>query len=256
MCDLSRIAGHLHVTAWQRCTHTGVRNPKSSGRRGRVRHAQWCSRCRAGRTAGSVTWVSRRKETNHRTLVCVDFPRRVRSPFRNMSAWSAAGIGSRGIAFGGDYNPEQWPRETWAEDVRLMGEAGVDLVSVGIFSWALLEPEPGRYDFGWLDEALDTLHAGGVRVDLATATASPPPWLTRQHPESASRTRRRCAAVAGRSTGLVPQLTGLPRALAASRPGPRAALRRPPRARALACQQRAGRAQRALLLRRERRRVP
>src|SRR5471030_776944 len=88
-----------------------------------------------------------------------------------------------GIAFGGDYNPEQWPRETWAEDVRLMGVAGVDLVSVGIFSWALLEPEPASYDFDWLDQALDTLHAGGVRVDLATATASPPPWLTRAHPE-------------------------------------------------------------------------
>ena len=48
---------------------------------------------------------------------------------------------------GGDYNPEQWPAD-WAEDVRLMKEAGVGLVSVGIFSWALLEPEEGRYEFG------------------------------------------------------------------------------------------------------------
>jgi beta-galactosidase len=90
---------------------------------------------------------------------------------------------ARGLAFGGDYNPEQWPREIWAEDVRLMHEAGVDLVSVGIFSWALLEPEPGRFDFAWLDQALATLHAGRVRVDLGTATASPPPWLTTLHPE-------------------------------------------------------------------------
>ncbi|WP_179200082.1 beta-galactosidase, partial [Streptomyces sp. NRRL B-24572] len=62
------------------------------------------------------------------------------------------------LAFGGDYNPEQWPESVWQEDVRLMREAGVTMVSVGIFSWALLEPEPGRYDFGWLDRILDLLH--------------------------------------------------------------------------------------------------
>ena len=87
------------------------------------------------------------------------------------------------LAYGGDYNPEQWPREVWDEDVRLMREAGVDLVTVGVFSWAWLEPRPEEWDFGWLDEVLDVLHAGGIRVDLATATASPPPWLTRRHPE-------------------------------------------------------------------------
>jgi len=87
------------------------------------------------------------------------------------------------MAFGGDYNPEQWPREVWDEDVRLMREAGVDLVTVGVFSWAWLQPTPEDWDFGWLDDALDLLHANGIRVDLATATASPPPWLTRKHPE-------------------------------------------------------------------------
>ncbi|WP_422733941.1 beta-galactosidase [Micromonospora sp. WMMD558] len=91
------------------------------------------------------------------------------------------------IFFGGDYNPEQWPEETWAEDVALMRRAGVNLVSVGIFSWALLEPGPGRYEFGWLDRVLDLLHDGGVAVDLATATASPPPWLARRHPETLPR---------------------------------------------------------------------
>jgi beta-galactosidase len=93
-------------------------------------------------------------------------------------------IASDQLAYGGDYNPEQWPEETWREDVRLMREAGVNLVSVGIFSWALLEPEPGRFDFGWLDRVIDLLHENGVRVDLATATASPPPWFSRAHPES------------------------------------------------------------------------
>ena len=88
------------------------------------------------------------------------------------------------LAYGGDYYPEQWPEDVWQEDARLMREAGVNLVSLGVFAWARLEPRPGQYDFGWLDRIMDLLHAHGVRVDLATATASPPPWLAKQHPES------------------------------------------------------------------------
>lgn len=88
-----------------------------------------------------------------------------------------------GLAYGGDYNPEQWPVATREEDAALMNEAGVNLVSVGIFSWAMLEPREGAYDWQWLDETLDRLHAQGVSVALATATASPPPWLTHRHPE-------------------------------------------------------------------------
>src|SRR5688500_9219973 len=84
----------------------------------------------------------------------------------------------------GDYNPEQWPEEVWDEDVRLMREARVNLVSLGIFSWAKLEPRPGEYDFGWLDRIISLLSEGDVMVDLATATASPPPWLAKVHPES------------------------------------------------------------------------
>ncbi len=87
------------------------------------------------------------------------------------------------LAYGADYNPEQWPREVWAEDVRLMREAGVNIVSLGIFSWARLQPAEGTWDFAWLDHVMDLLHAGGIAVDLATATASPPPWLTTAHPE-------------------------------------------------------------------------
>lgn len=92
--------------------------------------------------------------------------------------------GQKRIAFGADYNPEQWSPEVWAEDVRLMREAGVDLVALGIFSWALLEPRPGEFDFSVHDRVLDLLHEGGVRVDLATSTASPPGWLARLHPET------------------------------------------------------------------------
>ncbi|MFF4315184.1 beta-galactosidase [Streptomyces sp. 900105755] len=88
------------------------------------------------------------------------------------------------LAFGGDYNPEQWPESVWHEDVRLMREAGVTMVSVGIFSWALLEPAPGEYDFGWLDRVLDLLHENGIRVDLGTPTVAPPAWFYRAHPEA------------------------------------------------------------------------
>jgi beta-galactosidase len=86
--------------------------------------------------------------------------------------------------FGGDYNPEQWPESVQDRDVELMRRAGVTLATVGVFAWARLEPRPGEFDLGWLDRVLDRLHAGGVAVDLATATASPPPWLARLDPAS------------------------------------------------------------------------
>ncbi|TCC00306.1 beta-galactosidase [Micromonospora zingiberis] len=86
------------------------------------------------------------------------------------------------LCFGGDYNPEQWPARVWAEDVALMRQARVNLVTVGVFAWSRLEPAPGRYTFDWLDQVLDLLHAGGIRVALATPTASPPPWFSSAHP--------------------------------------------------------------------------
>ena len=88
-----------------------------------------------------------------------------------------------GVALGCDYNPEQWPREVWRSDIALMQEAGVGFVTLGVFSWALLEPRPAAYDFAWFDEVVGLLHDGGIAIDLATATASPPPWLTAAHPE-------------------------------------------------------------------------
>ncbi|MFJ9373856.1 beta-galactosidase [Streptomyces sp. NPDC101455] len=91
------------------------------------------------------------------------------------------------VLFGGDYNPEQWPEETWHEDVRLMKDAGVNSVTLGVFSWARLEPEPGAREFGWLDRLMDLMHGSGIRVVLATPTSSPPPWLGRLHPETLPR---------------------------------------------------------------------
>jgi beta-galactosidase len=98
-----------------------------------------------------------------------------------MSAWPST---LAGIAYGGDYNPEQWPRETWVDDVRLMREAGVTVATLGVFSWALLEPEEGRFELDWMGDVLDLLHEHGVAADLATGTASPPPWLSHRYPET------------------------------------------------------------------------
>lgn len=102
-----------------------------------------------------------------------------------MAAWPAV----QGLSYGGDYNPEQWSRDVWDTDVRLMREAGVNLVSVGIFSWGLLEVTEGEFDFGWLDELLDLLHANGIAVDLGTPTASPPAWFFANHPDARVVTR-------------------------------------------------------------------
>lgn len=88
------------------------------------------------------------------------------------------------IAFGADYNPEQWPQEVWENDVALMKQAGVNLVTVGVFSWATIEPEEGVRNFEWLDALLDLLAANDIRVDLATPIASPPPWVGAKYPET------------------------------------------------------------------------
>ncbi|MEU8849854.1 beta-galactosidase [Streptomyces sp. NPDC048564] len=91
------------------------------------------------------------------------------------------------LLFGGDYNPEQWPEETWHEDVRLMKDAGVNSVTLGVFSWAELEPRPGAREFGRLDRLMDLMHDNGIGVVLATPTSSPPPWMGRLHPETLPR---------------------------------------------------------------------
>jgi beta-galactosidase len=88
-----------------------------------------------------------------------------------------------GLSFGGDYSPEQWSSEVILEDMALMREAGVNLVTLGVFSWVIHEPRDGHFDFSWLDRMLDLLHDNGIAVDLATPTAAVPMWLHRSHPE-------------------------------------------------------------------------
>jgi beta-galactosidase len=87
------------------------------------------------------------------------------------------------IALGGDYNPEQWREEIWREDVRLMKEAYINLVTVGVFSWSKFQPTERRYDFEWMDRLMDLLARNGIGVCMATGTASPPPWMTHRYPD-------------------------------------------------------------------------
>lgn len=90
---------------------------------------------------------------------------------------------TRKIRYGGDYNPEQWPREVWDEDHRLFTRAGIDTLTVGVFTWSVTQPAADTYDFTVLDRVLDRAAAEGRRVCLATGTAALPPWLATRHPE-------------------------------------------------------------------------
>ena len=89
------------------------------------------------------------------------------------------------IVYGGDYNPDQWMEtpEIWDEDMRLMKLAHINSATVGIFSWAVLEPEEGVYNFGWLDEIMDKCAANGIGVVLATPSGARPAWLAQKYPE-------------------------------------------------------------------------
>ncbi len=85
--------------------------------------------------------------------------------------------------YGADYYPEQWPRERWATDARLMRKAGINLVRLAEFAWAQLEPSEGTFDFSWLDDAIALLAAEGIATVLGTPTATPPAWLCHAYPQ-------------------------------------------------------------------------
>ncbi|MED9916055.1 MAG: beta-galactosidase [Bifidobacterium adolescentis] len=106
------------------------------------------------------------------------------TPNRQPFAWpKLLTENGRGIAFGGDYNPDQWSEETWDDDVCLMKKAGVNTVALAIFSWDRIQPQENRWDFGWLDRIIDKLGKAGIATDLASATATAPLWLYESHPE-------------------------------------------------------------------------
>jgi beta-galactosidase len=87
------------------------------------------------------------------------------------------------LTFGVDYYPEQWPEERWPEDVRLMKEAGFNLARLAEFAWSKLEPEENRFQFEWLDLAIDLLAEHGISIILGTPTASPPAWVISRLPD-------------------------------------------------------------------------
>jgi beta-galactosidase len=81
------------------------------------------------------------------------------------------------------YYPEHWPEEWWADDARRMSAMGLSRVRIGEFAWSRIEPEPGRFDWGWLDRAITTLHDAGLGIILGTPTATPPKWLVDRMPD-------------------------------------------------------------------------
>ncbi|OMD39452.1 beta-galactosidase [Paenibacillus odorifer] len=87
------------------------------------------------------------------------------------------------IWYGGDYNPEQWDAPVWAEDERMFKLAGIDVATINVFSWALIQPSEDTYDFSSLDELMDRLYKNGTYVCLATGTGAHPAWMAHRYPE-------------------------------------------------------------------------
>ena len=81
------------------------------------------------------------------------------------------------------YYPEHWPEAWWAEDAAAMAAMGITYVRIGEFAWQQIEPDPGRFDWGWLDRAMDVLGGAGLKVVLGTPTPTPPKWLVDLHPD-------------------------------------------------------------------------
>ncbi|MFC6091841.1 beta-galactosidase [Saccharothrix lopnurensis] len=88
------------------------------------------------------------------------------------------------IGYGGDYNPEQWPREVWDRDYEAFGLAEINTVTLGVFAWAHLQPAEDTHDFSTLDAIVDRATAGGRRIVLATPSGAMPPWLAHAYPDA------------------------------------------------------------------------
>ncbi|MGL4207330.1 MAG: beta-galactosidase, partial [Aeromonadaceae bacterium] len=103
------------------------------------------------------------------------------------------------LLHGADYNPDQWldNPDVLAKDIEMMKQTRCNVMSVGIFSWSGLEPEEGRYEFGWLDQVIDTLYANGIYVFLATPSGARPAWLSKKFPEVLRVSKERVKALHG-----------------------------------------------------------
>jgi beta-galactosidase len=108
----------------------------------------------------------------------------IRLPLWARPASSLAGGASAGqILLGVDYYPDQTPEALWEEDSRMMAEVGFTNVRIAEFAWALMEPAEGKFEFGWLNRAVKTLHKHNIAVILGTPSAAPPPWLPVRYPD-------------------------------------------------------------------------
>ncbi|KIL48401.1 beta-galactosidase [Jeotgalibacillus campisalis] len=87
------------------------------------------------------------------------------------------------VLYGGDYNPEQWPKEIWKEDMRITKLAEMDIMTVNVFSWAKLQPDEDIYDFSTLDQVMDLLAEENRYACLATSTAVHPAWMAHRYPD-------------------------------------------------------------------------
>jgi beta-galactosidase len=87
------------------------------------------------------------------------------------------------ISYGGDYNPEQWPEEVWQEDMRLFKKAGIDTVTLNVFSWASIQPSENEYDFKRLDKIIKLVTDNDMKICLATGTGAHPAWMAKRYPE-------------------------------------------------------------------------
>lgn len=85
--------------------------------------------------------------------------------------------------YGGDYNPEQWDHETHLEDLRMFQLAGIDIATINVFSWALIQPDEVTYHFEELDQLINRLYENGVYICLATSTAAHPAWMAKKYPD-------------------------------------------------------------------------
>ncbi len=88
------------------------------------------------------------------------------------------------LLIGVDYYPEHWPEERWGTDLKLMHEAGFNVVRLAEFSWVLMEPSEGQYDFAWLDRVLKLCEKYDIHAILGTPTAIMPAWLAQKYPEA------------------------------------------------------------------------
>ncbi len=87
------------------------------------------------------------------------------------------------VLYGGDYNPEQWPKEIWLEDMRLMKKAHINIVTLNTFSWAALQPSEDEYCFDTLDQIMELVRENGLKVCMATSTGAHPAWMAKRHPD-------------------------------------------------------------------------